>query len=50
VKSLLAGARGMLPERVSARNSDMILALIVGLRRAFMKVPFIEQDMVVEGE
>jgi hypothetical protein len=41
VKSLSVGARGMSPKKVSATNSNKILALIV---------PFIEQDMVMEGE
>ena len=50
LKSLFVGTSGMLPKRFFARNSDMILVLIVGLCRASMFVPLNEQGMVVEGE
>ena len=50
LKSLLVRTSSMLPKRFFARNSDMILVLIVGLCRASMFVPLKEQDMVVEGE
>ena len=50
MKSLLVETSGMLPKRFLARNSDMMLVLIVGLYRASMIVPLNEQGMVVEGE
>ena len=50
LKMFLVGTSGMLPKRCFARNSDMMLVLIVGLYRAFMIVPLNEQGMVVEGE
>ena len=50
LKSLLVGTSGMLPKRLSVRNSDMILVSTVGLCRASMTVPLDEQGMVVEGE
>ena len=50
LKSLLVGTSGMLPKRFFARNSDMILVLIVGLCMAFMFVSLNEQGMLVEGE
>ena len=50
LKSLLVETSDILPKRVSARNSDMILVLTVGLCRASMFVPLNEQGMVVEGE
>ena len=50
LKSLLVETSGMLPERVSAKNSDMIFVLTVGMCRASMTVPLNEQGMIVEGE
>ena len=50
LKILFVGTSGMLPRRIFARNSDMILVLTVGLCRASMFVPLNEQGMVVEGE
>jgi hypothetical protein len=40
----------MLPKRLFARNSDIILVLIMGLCRASMFVPLNEQGMVMECE
>ena len=48
LKSLLVETSGILDNRVSARNSDMILVLTVGLCRASMFVPLNEQGMVVK--
>jgi hypothetical protein len=50
LKSLFVGTSGMLPKRLFARNSDIILVLIMGLCRASMFVPLNEQGMVMEGE
>ena len=50
LKSLFVRTSGMLPKRVSTRNSDMILVLTVGLCRASTSVPLNEQGMAVEGE
>jgi len=50
LKSLLVETSGILDKRVSARNSDMILVLAVGLCRASTTVPFNEQGKVVEGK
>ena len=50
LKSLLVETSGMLPKRVFARNSNMILVSTVGLCKASTIVPLNEQSMVVEGE
>ena len=50
LKSLLLETSGMLPIRVTTRNSDMILVSTVGLCRASTTIPLNEQGMVVEGE
>jgi len=50
LKSLFVGTSGMLPKRFFARNSDMILVLIVGLCRASMFVPHNEQGMAMDDE
>ena len=50
LKSLLVETSDILPKRVSARNSDMILVLTVGLCRASTSAPLNEQGMTMEGE
>ena len=50
LKSLLVETSGILPKRVFAVNSDMILVSTVGLCRVSMTVPLNEQGMVMEGE
>ena len=50
LKSLLVKTSGILPKRVSVRNSNMMLVSTMGLCRASIVVPLNEQGMVVEGE
>jgi hypothetical protein len=50
LKSLLVETYDMSPKRFFTRNSDMMLALTVGLYWASTSVPLSEQRMVVEGE
>ena len=50
LKSLLLETSGILPKRVSARNSDMVLVSTMGLCRASIFIPLNEQGMVMESE
>ena len=50
LKSLLVETSGIVPKRVSTRNSDMILVSTMGLCRASIAIPLNEQGMLMECE